>query len=1278
MRIRRLPAVLAALALLASVSLLPAADGPGGVVATLAGHTEMIYAVAFSPDGKLVVTGSFDQTLKLWDAATGKEVKTFGGSAGHQKQILTVAFSPDGQGIASGGQDNLIKIWDVPRTSPLRQFTAGQGLTAVALAPDGSRLAAAGVDGKLTAWTTAEGKNVWSITAHRGPVTGLAPSGNGQLLATGGEDHAVRFWNVADGKPVGALGAHAGTVAAVAFHPNNTLAVSAGHDGLLKFWQLPVAAPRAVAAHADAVGAVALSPDGNLVVSGGADRAVRVGNLGNGQAVRQLAGASAAVTSLTASGLWTAAGTADRWLLVWNSADGALLSQSIAHAGPVTAVAISPQNNQMVTAGGDGVLKRWALPVGPARTAAHPDAVLAAALSRDGQRLYTAAADRVVRAWTLVNNQFQPARPFPAHAAPVTAIAVSANGQLLAAAGKDGNVRLSNPNDGKDVATISGHKAAITGLAFHPAGNQLASGSEDGTLKVWQVPPPQMSATNKTLSASPPLWQSGPEPERRGVSPPVPRPEVRKNQRADAPPLGAVRRILYSARGDQIFAASDDRAVRVWNAADGKLLRTIPAHDGAVTGLAVSADGARVVSAGTDKTLKVWGAAAKEEKPALTLALAGPVEDLALSPDGTRAAVAVALGDKAHRVQIIDLATGKELAAYGDYAGPVRALAFAADGRTLLSAADKEARLTDVNVLSAFDAHPGGVAAVAFHANGTQVLAGGADRAVRLWDLNAGKPARTFGTLSAPVTAVAFSRDFALAAAAGGQTALVWSAGDGKQAAALAHPADVLGLAFSPDRARLLTGAADGRARLWDLATGQELESFDHTGPVRAVAFHPNNRDVIVAGADKAVTVHTPALVRAVRADARAVRALAVVPSGSHVLTAGDDKAVKIWNAGNGNLERSLAGDGSAGLAVCRNNLLVAAAGRDQTVRIFGFADGKPLAELKTSGPVRGLAFSPSNQALAAACAGGRVRTWNVAFTPGQPLPPEFGQPVQAYEQAGPAADVVFAPDGGRLFSAGADPAVREWKFAADVPTRNLPHPNLVDAVAYNPAGTLLATACHDGLVRLWDPAKGVMVREIKAHVGPQPYVYCLAWSPDGKQLVSGSYDRSLKLWDAATGGLVREFKGYKEKEFEKGHTDGVFCVAFSPDGKRIASGSSDHAVKIWNAATGTVMAECVHPGLQPLPPPGSAQAHPGWVYGLKFTPDGKYLVSAGNAPGNRGFLGVWSAADGKMVYGDSLAVGPIYALALSPDGKLAALGCGPAGRSADAQGVILRLLGRR
>src|SRR5947209_8454795 len=145
--------------------LLAADEQPAGVVATLKGHTEALYAVAFSPDGKLIATGSFDKTIKLWDAS-GKEIRTFGGPAGHQNLVLAVAFSRNGQMLASGSSDNSAKIWDVPSNSPLREFAFAAPVLTVATSADGTKVAGGGADGSIKVWNAADGKPAQTIAGH--------------------------------------------------------------------------------------------------------------------------------------------------------------------------------------------------------------------------------------------------------------------------------------------------------------------------------------------------------------------------------------------------------------------------------------------------------------------------------------------------------------------------------------------------------------------------------------------------------------------------------------------------------------------------------------------------------------------------------------------------------------------------------------------------------------------------------------------------------------------------------------------------------------------------------------------------------------------------------------------------------------------------------------------------------------------------------------------------------------------------------------------------------
>src|SRR5206468_9616080 len=214
------------------------------------------------------------------------------------------------------------------------------------------------------------------------------------------------------------------------------------------------------------------------------------------------------------------------------------------------------------------------------------------------------------RSWDLTNNQVE--RQFAGHTAPVTAVAVSGNGQLLASGSADKTVRIWDVATGKEKIVLSAHTGTVSSLSLHPNGQQLLSASEDGTIKIWQLPlttPANQPAGAVTI---PPLRQIA-----HGA---------------------AVRHAFFGPKGDQIVSWGDDKALKIWNAADGKPIKSISAK-GPIAGMGTSADGTRIVLAEVDGTVSVW-ANPPGEKPVAGLTLPAPIQAIAASPNGGRLAVA--------------------------------------------------------------------------------------------------------------------------------------------------------------------------------------------------------------------------------------------------------------------------------------------------------------------------------------------------------------------------------------------------------------------------------------------------------------------------------------------------------------------------------------------------------------------------------------------------------------------------------------------------------------
>lgn len=675
---------------------------------------------------------------------------------------------------------------------------------------------------------------------------------------------------------------------------------------------------------------------------------------------------------------------------------------------------------------------------------------------------------------------------------------------------------------------------------------------------------------------------------------------------------------------------------------------------------------------------------------------ADTVESVAFSPDGNL--IATACFDR--NVRLFDAATGKELRVYGGEQG-----------------------------------HKGQVLAVAFSAMGDQIASGATDNTARIWDIPVSFPQRTFATTGAATRVVVSPADGKTFAAAGSDGIVkVFPAGDEKGAIELkGHAGAVTHLALSGNT--WVTAGADKTIRFWD-ATGKQTAVRLAPGPLTGFAANPNNNSLWLATADGRVQAWAvppqPVVPNATavggsgvtyaafEAGLKAGRPVPVAPTkewsaggkvvglvlspdNQKLVTVGPGKECVVWQTANGTKERAFeAGGDATAAAFSKDGQRLAAGGADGSVRLYTVGDGKLVGSIAAGGPVSELAFHPTAPQLVGTLKN-VAAVWTVAFQPGQPPPPEFGRQLQTFPHPKGVASPVFNNDG-NILTAGEDKMVRRFRIASDVPVKTLSHPNLVDCVAFDDTGSLLATGCHDGILRIWDVPKATPVKTINAHVVTMPQqvqnpIYAVAWSPDHKQVFTSSFDKTIKLWDVASGNLVREFKAApdaapivevkkddkkdppkaepKKDDGPQGHRDQVFSIALTKDGKFLASGSSDRSVKLWDTATGRVVRDFRNPDLKPVFPGEPAPSHPGWVHSLRFTPDGQFLVTAGAAPRSRSYLAVWNVSNGQRVFGAERDLGPIHSTSLSPDGTRLVIGCAPAKGKAEGEAVVVKVPGK-
>lgn len=286
-------------------------------VKTLTGHSDAVGIVAFSPDGKTLASGSKDKTVKFWNVAEGKVIRSFDGDGG---VIWAIAFSPDSRRFATGSSFGRIMLWN-PATGELMQILDYEAaIWAVTFSPNSRNLASAYEDKTIRIWNVETGKQVQQLSEHSDYVYSVAISSNGKTLVSGSKDGTVKIWNMGTGTLIHNLRGHSSEVRSVAISPDGKRVVSGGYDNMVKIWNTETGELiRTLQGHKGEIVSVAISPDGKIIASGSRDGTIKLWNLNTGELINTLSG----------------------------------------HSDEVYSVAFSPNGKMLASAGKDNMIKLW-------------------------------------------------------------------------------------------------------------------------------------------------------------------------------------------------------------------------------------------------------------------------------------------------------------------------------------------------------------------------------------------------------------------------------------------------------------------------------------------------------------------------------------------------------------------------------------------------------------------------------------------------------------------------------------------------------------------------------------------------------------------------------------------------------------------------------------------------------------------------------------------------------------------------------------------------------
>jgi len=929
------------------------------------GHEKGITTVAMSPNGRFVVSGSQDMTLRLWDITKRACLWT---AKGHEDEVSTVAVTPDERFVVSGSRDRTLRLWDLTTGKILRVFRGHTDwVTAVAVTPNGRFIVSGSRDHTLRLWNIATGKCVWASQKHRSWITAVAVTPNGRFIlsthdeenlylwdiatgkrverkyygssleglgftasamsalfitldgrfvVSGSQNKTIRLWNFKTGEVIHTYQGHGGNITSVAMTPDGQFIVSGSDDATLRLWNVKTGECLWISdRHEEDVTAVAMDPNGQFIISGSWDKTLRQLDIKTGKSpwtFRGQQGHQEGVTSVAIAprGRFAVSGGKDKTLQLWDFRTARCLRTFEGHSKEVTAVVITPDGQFAVSASRDATLWLWEL----AKTKklrsfeGHKKDVTAVAVTPDGRFVISGSDDLTLRLWDLTTAKCL--RIFEGHKGGITSVAMIPGERSVISASKDNTLRLWDLATAKCLRIFEGHKATVTTVAVSPKGLFIVSGSDDRTLRLWDP------STAKCF-------------------------QILKGHKE------SVTAVVVPANERFVISASKDKTLRLWDLETTRCLRTFTGHQKSVTSMAVTPDGQFALSGSDDSTLRLWN-----------LELEAQYHEATIQVCRQKSHRDVQSATQHFRQQMswaqAALETGKAVTAYKyltharSIPGYERAPELLTFNATISKTLPRKS-LRGKWLLRIFKGHNKGVTTVVVTPDERFVVSGSKDTTLRMWDLVTAKCTRIFKGHEQSITAGMITPDGRFVVSGSEDATLrLWDLATAKCLRTYkGHKQSVTAITMTQYGRFIVSGGKDKTLRIWNPSTTKCLQTLTgHKQSVTTIAVTPDKRFIVSGSEDKTLRLWDPTTAKCLQAHKghkESVTTVAVAPNGQFVISGSMDKTLRLWNISSGKCRRILKGheDGVTSVVITPDARFAISGSKDKTLRLWNLITGE-------------------------------------------------------------------------------------------------------------------------------------------------------------------------------------------------------------------------------------------------------------------------------------------------------------------------------------------------